>query len=275
MSAVTAAPPAMPRASSARAAGTRAALGIAGRNLRTAFTTPSLLLPPIVAPLVFFTAFSGGLSVLAHVPGFAYRNGYLSFEFVFAALQGAVFAGIFSGLTLARDFESGVARRLLVGVRHHRAIVGGYVLTALGRAPVVTVALFLIGLAAGMKVTADPLQLLLLFAISECLAAMGALWACGIALRLRTVQAAPLMQIFAFLTVYLSPVFAPVGLLSPWLRAVARLNPFTALLESGRGLMQGDLVRLGATAAATAGLLLLLYLWAVLGLRRARAAGAS
>ncbi|MFE9441189.1 ABC transporter permease [Streptomyces sp. NPDC006602] len=251
------------------------ALGIAARNLRAAFTTPSLFLPPVAAPLVFFVAFAGGLSVLAGQQGFDFHDGYTAFEYVFVALQGAVFTGIFSGLALARDFETGVARRFLLSARNQQAVVWGYVLTAMGRAPVVTVILYALGAAAGMRVSAGPVELLLFFVMSELLAAAGALWSCGIALRFRTMQAAPLAQLVAFLLVYLAPVFAPVALLAPWLRAVARVNPFTVLLESGRGLIQGEGVRLAASGACLAVLLLLLQLWAVFGLRRARAAGAS
>ncbi len=247
-----------------------AAAGIARRNLRTALTTPSLLLPPLIAPLVFFAAFCGGLSVLADAPGFQFTPGYVAFEFVFVVVQGAVFTGIFSGLTLARDFESGMARRALVAVADRRAIVGGYVLTALGRAPVTAAALYLAGLAAGMP-AGGVVDMLVLFAVTELLAAIGALWASGIALRIRSVQGAPMMQMPAFLGLYLAPAFVPLGLLTGWLHGAAAVNPFSLYLESGRGLVAGHPVRTAETLAVSAVLIALLTLWALRGLRRATA----
>ena len=47
---------------------TRAALGLAGRTLRTTFRNPALLMPPLIAPLIFFTIFGGGLGALGGAP---------------------------------------------------------------------------------------------------------------------------------------------------------------------------------------------------------------
>ena len=88
--------------------------GVAWRTLKNVFTTPSLFLPSLIFPLFFFTAFAGGLSQLKHVPGFDYAAGYTSFQFVFVLLQSAAFGGVFTGFGVARDFEYGFARRLLL-----------------------------------------------------------------------------------------------------------------------------------------------------------------
>ena len=48
---------------------------------------PSLLLPPMLFPLLNFAAFAGGLSRLRHVPGFDFHGGYTAFQFVFVLLQ--------------------------------------------------------------------------------------------------------------------------------------------------------------------------------------------
>ena len=63
----------------------------------TSLTTPSLLLPALLFPLFFFTAFAGGLSQVAEVPGFDYRDDYTAFQFVFVLLQSAAFGGVFTG----------------------------------------------------------------------------------------------------------------------------------------------------------------------------------
>ena len=54
-------------------------------------------------------------------PGFDYPN-YTTFQFVFVLLQSAVFGGVFTGFSIAADFEYGFARRLLLAHAHRSAI---------------------------------------------------------------------------------------------------------------------------------------------------------
>ena len=65
------------------------------------------------------------------------------------------------------------------------------------------------------------------------------LFAAGVALRARTIQAGPAMQMPVFIILFLAPVYVPLDLLSGWVHAVAKLNPFTAMIEGGRDLDLG------------------------------------
>ena len=60
--------------------GLSVAWGVAWRVLHNVFTNPSLLIPSLVFPLFFFTAFAGGLSRIRDVPGFHYPPGYTAFR---------------------------------------------------------------------------------------------------------------------------------------------------------------------------------------------------
>ena len=93
------------------------------------------------------------------------------------------------------------------------------------------------------------------------------------ALRVRSIQGGPLMQFPVFLVLFLAPVYVPLDLLSGWIHAVASINPVTALLEAGRGLISGDPVLVGLAFAIGLALSLLFGLWARSGLRSAEAAG--
>ena len=108
------------------------ALAVAWRVLHNVFTTPSLLLPGLIFPLFFFTAFAGGLSRVDNIPGFDFPLGYTAFQFVFVLLQSAAFGGVFTGFGVARDFEYGFARRLLLAAPKRSGIIAGYALAALG-----------------------------------------------------------------------------------------------------------------------------------------------
>jgi ABC-2 type transport system permease protein len=69
------------------------AAAVMRRSLTHAFKNPALLLPSVIFPLVFFTAFAGGLSTLGGVPGFDYEPGYTAFQFVFVFLQSGAGGG--------------------------------------------------------------------------------------------------------------------------------------------------------------------------------------
>src|SRR5207237_567104 len=109
------------------------AYGVAWRQLHNYFTNMALFLPSLLFPLFFFTAFAGGLSSIRHVPGFDFPPGYTAFQFAFVVLQSAAFGGVFTGFGIARDFESGFARRLLLAAPHRTGIVPLYALSALVR----------------------------------------------------------------------------------------------------------------------------------------------
>ena len=92
-------------------------------------------------PLFFFVAFAGGLSQVSQVPGFDFPPGYTAFQFVFVLLQSAAFGGVFTGFGIARDFEGGFAKRLMLAAPHRSGIVLGYALAALVRWSIVAVLL--------------------------------------------------------------------------------------------------------------------------------------
>jgi ABC-2 type transport system permease protein len=249
------------------------ARGVAWRTLHNAFTNPSLLIPSIVFPLFFFTAFAGGLSRVSNVPGFDFPLGYTAFQFVFVVLQSAAFGGVFTGFGIARDFESGFARRLLLAAPHRSGIVLGYALAALGRWLATVSVLTAVAFAVGMHVGGSGVDLFGLYALALILNAAAVLWACGVAMRLRTMQAGPIMQLPVFLVLFFAPVYVPLSLLQGWIHAVATVNPLTRVIESGRGFLAGSPTEVGAAFGAAIALALGFSLWALRGLRKAEAAG--
>ncbi len=249
------------------------ATAVGWRMLHNNFTTPSLLIPGIAFPMFFFVAFAGGLSRVNDIPGFQFPVGYTAFQFVFVLLQSAAFAGVFTGFGIVRDFETGFARRLMVAAPDRRGILLGYALGAIGRWALTATILTVVALIAGMEVGGNGVDIFGLYALAVLVNICGLLWAAGIAMRLRTLQAAPLMQLPVFLALFFAPVFVPVELLANWLETIARVNPVTLMLEAGRSLIAGEPARiLGAFGAAVA-LAAFFAVWAVRGLRQAEAAG--
>src|SRR3712207_8435132 len=70
------------------------ARAVAWRNLHNFFTNPALVVPALLFPLFFFTAFAGGLSGIDDAPQFDFPTGYTAFEFVFVLLQASAFGGV-------------------------------------------------------------------------------------------------------------------------------------------------------------------------------------
>jgi ABC-2 type transport system permease protein len=241
--------------------------------LHNVFTNPSLFIPSLVFPLFFFTAFAGGLSRVADVPGFDFPSGYTAFQFVFVLLQSAAFGGVFTGFGIARDFESGFARRLLLAAPNRTGIVLGYAGAALVRWVITVAIVTAVALLAGMEVGGSGVDLVGLYTLGLLVNIAGVLWAAGVAMRLRTMQAGPIMQMPVFLALFFAPVYVPLSLLQGWIHAVATANPLTRVLDAGRGFISGEPTQVLAAFAVGAALAVLFSAWAVRGLRRAEAAG--
>ena len=92
-------------------------------------------------------------------------------------------------------------------------------------------------------------------------------------MRLRTMQAAPIMQMPVFLILFFAPVYVPLSLLHGWIHGVAVVNPVTRVLEAGRGFIAGAPTEVLSAYLAAIGLGALFCAWAISGLRRAEAAG--
>jgi ABC-type multidrug transport system permease subunit len=246
---------------------------VAWRSIHNTVVSPAILVPSIIFPLFFLIAFAGGLSRISQVPNFHYPPGYTSFQFVFVFLQSAAFGGVFTGFGIARDFDSGFARRLLLSAPRRSGIIAGYALGALLRWALTGTVVTVAALIAGMNVYGNGVQLVGLIGLGVVLNMVAALWACGVAMFLRTEQAGALIQMPVFVLLFLAPVYVPITLLTGWIHAVANVNPVTAVLEAGRGLLAGSPIKVGIAFAALAAGVAVMTLFSRRGLASAERAG--
>ena len=247
------------------------AWAVAGRQTYKYFTNPAFLAPALF-PLFFFVAFAGGLTRVGDIPGFNYAAGYIAFQYVWALLQAVTMGGAFTGFSIASDFENGFARRLMLAASNRHGIILGYTMASLVRAFMTGTLVTVLALATGMPITGgfDFFGLIALAILANIAAT---LFGAGIAMMLRTQQAGPVIRTPIFLVLFLAPVFVPLNLLTGWIETVARLNPFTAILDAARGFLAGDPQNVVPAFAISAALILALSLWAVFGLRQAEKAG--
>jgi ABC-2 type transport system permease protein len=244
---------------------------VAGRQIYKYFTNPAFLAPALF-PLFFFVAFGGGLTRVGDVPGFDYAPGYIAFQYVWALLQAVAMGGAFTGFSIAGDFENGFARRLLLAASNRSGIILGYTIASLVRVTVTGALVTVIALVVGIPISGG-YDLFGLIGLAVLVNVAATLFGAGVAMLLRTQQAGPVIRTPIFMVLFLAPVFVPLNLLSGWLETIARLNPFTTILDAARGFLAGEPTGVLPAYAIGLALIAVFALWALYGLRRAERAG--
>lgn len=248
------------------------AWAVAWRYLHNLYTKPAVFIPGLIFPLFFLAAFAGGLSAVADAPGFDYYD-FTAFQFCFILIQASALAGVFVGFSIAGDFELGMGRRMMLATTHRSAIVLGYAIGAALRLIVVWVIITVVSLLVGMEVHGSGLNIVGIYSLAVLANVAALLFSAGIALRFRSLQAGPLMQMPVFIILFLAPVYVPQKLLTGWIEPAASVNPVTASLNAARSLMAGDPSGVLLAYGVALGLIAIMGVWAIRGLRSAEIAG--
>ncbi|MEE1570576.1 MAG: hypothetical protein V1247_03215, partial [Acidimicrobiales bacterium] len=93
--------------------GWNVSLAICVRGLQRLRARPVLLIPTVVMPVFFVVSFTGAFSSLTRIEGYGTSNVF-NWMAPYAALQGAVFAGVGGAMSAADDLENGFFDRLLL-----------------------------------------------------------------------------------------------------------------------------------------------------------------
>ncbi|MCW2928769.1 MAG: hypothetical protein JWM86_2737 [Thermoleophilia bacterium] len=250
-----------------------ASRAIAWRHLYKWISVPSNFMPTFIFPLIFFAGFAGALGRVDNVSGFDYPANYTSWMFVFSLLQTCLFGGLATGFTIAGDFQSGFARRLMLGVRDRNALLFGYMLSTFVRAAIMSTIVTGVAFIAGLEMLGSFGQLAAMYLFSLSLSLIGTMWAAGVMFRARDPGLGPAMQIPMFLAIFMSPVFVPLDLLPGWLNAVATFNPVTYIMQADRNLLAGVPKDTGIAVVAIVGLFAVMLAWALTGVRSAERSG--
>ncbi len=210
------------------------------RALTVQFRRAQLLMPTFVLPLMLLAVIASGTSAAQGLRGFPDVASYLGFVVPGTIVQGALLAGLTTGIALAGDIEGGFFDRLLVAPVRRSSLVLGRLAGTIGLALLQTTFFLLVALAFGAEFPGG---------VGGAIAAIGlaALTAVGIggiaaAIALRTGSLSLLQSIFPFVFVLLftAPAFFPRDLLTPALYEIARYNPLTYVVEGIRALLTGN-----------------------------------
>lgn len=238
------------------------------RGLNEILRVPGGALPGVIAPTIFMCGLAAVFGKAATLHGYAGVS-FLAFIVPVGMLQGAGFTGAATGVNLARDIERGWFDRLLLAPTPRPVLLAGVVASASLRALLPATFLLIVALALGVA-WPGLLELGLAAVLVMGLAAAMACYSTLIALRFRTQQAAPLMQMGSFIAVLFTTAYAPRQLLSGWLGAIADINPVTHVLAGVRQGFVGGVTWAGTWPAlvSIAGLVLVFGALAVRGMRR-------
>jgi len=232
---------------------------------------PGAAIPGVLAPTIFFLGLNGVFGALTQLKGFT-TGAYESFIVPVSMLQGAGFTGAAAGVNLARDIEQGWTDRLLVSPAPRWVLLAGAVLAASARAliPATFVLVIALLLGAGWPGIGG---LLIAYFMVAAMAAVAACWGSSLALRFKSQSAAPLMQAGMMALILTTTAYAPLLLLQPWMRSVAKVNPVTDVIEAARQGFVGGVswAETWPGVVALLGLLVVLGAWALREMRRTAA----
>lgn len=211
----------------------RVTWGIAARSLMLIPRVLSTFVPSLVMPVFLTIAMAGAFSGLVLLPAFPAAKS-LDWFIPMTTVQGAAFAGVTTGMGVARDLDSGFYDRLLLSPAARGALLAGPLLASVMRAAIPVALLIAVAVISGATFAAGPATVLTLATAAFGVALFSGAWSLGLALRFKTQQIAPLMQTGIFLTIFLSTAQMPIEYLTGWLHAIARVNPMTNVLALAR-----------------------------------------
>ena len=229
---------AAPRLGRRERTGTLAQVGyLARRSITRTIRQPIMIVPSLAFPLFLLAVNSSGLAAATSLPDFP-TDSYLTFALGLTFMQGALFATMAAGQSIASDIQYGFFNRLQLTPLHGSALIGGQLAGVLIQGAVQAVTYLIVALAFGADLESGVAGVAVLLALAVLVAiAFGSI---GMAIGLRTgngesVQGAfPLM----FVLLFLSSGALPRDVIeADWFQTVATINPVSYIIEAFRSLL--------------------------------------
>jgi ABC-2 type transport system permease protein len=210
---------------------------MARRSVTQTLRQPALIVPPILFPLCLLAVNVGGLQAATKLPGFP-TDSYVNFAIAIPFMQGALFASINAGSSLARDIETGFLKRLALTPMRRSALLLGNLSGVMTVAALSSLIYLGVGFAAGLHMEAGVGGVIVLiglaFLIALGFASLGAL----VGLRAGSGEAVQGFFPVFFVFLFLSSQSLPRPLIQQdWFRTIATWNPVSYLLEGIRSVV--------------------------------------
>jgi ABC-type multidrug transport system permease subunit len=218
----------------------RVVLALGRRALIVQFRRSQLLLPTFVLPLLLLAVIASGTSAAQDLRGFPDVGSYLAFVLPGTLTQGALLAGLTSGIAFASDIEFGFFDRLLTAPVARTSLVIGRQAGTIGLSLLQSSFFLVVAFLFGADFEAGAGELVAAVGLAAITAiALGGL-ASAIAIRTGSLSLLQSIFPFVFVLLFTAPAFFPRDLLAPALQDIAEFNPLTYVVEAIRGLLTGE-----------------------------------
>ncbi len=209
---------------------------VADVELRKLLRDPTELASRAVQPVLWLTVFG---QVLEQVRGIHSGTvSYLAFITPGILAQSVLFSAIFYGIAVIWERDLGVVHKQLVSPAYRSALVLGKALSAGFRGVVQAAVIYGLALAMKVPVRHDPGAILAVLGVvvlgSALFSTFSLIIACIVKTRERFMGVGQVLTMPLF---FASSAIYPLELMPPWLRALAQVNPLTALVDLLRQLM--------------------------------------
>jgi ABC-2 type transport system permease protein len=211
-------------------------LAIAQVELKKLLRDPTELVSRAVQPVLWLAVFG---QVFSRVRGIPTGNiGYLAFMTPGILAQSVLFAAIFYGIAVIWERDLGVIHKLLVSPSPRGALVFGKAIAAGFRGLLQAAIIYLIAFAMHIPLRTEPAAVLGVLAAVVLGAAVFSTFSLIIACIVKTRERfMGVGQVLTMPLFFASNAIYPLSLMPDWLRAVARANPLTYLVDALRMLM--------------------------------------
>jgi ABC-2 type transport system permease protein len=210
---------------------------MARRSITQTLRQPALIVPPILFPLCLLAVNVGGLDAATKLPGFP-TDAYINFAIAIPFMQGALFAAINAGSSLARDVETGFLKRLALTPMQRAALLLGNLAGVMLVAALSSLIYLVVGFAAGLEVEAGFAGVVVLIVLAFLIALGWAALGAFVGLRAGSGEAVQGLFPVFFVFLFLSSQALPRPLIEQeWFRTIATWNPVSYMLEGIRSVV--------------------------------------
>lgn len=206
---------------------------VAGRALRSLLREPEALIPALTIPMFFYAINIGALQDVAE--GFGDGIDFKAFQLPVAIIFAVT--GVSRANVLVTDIQSGYLDKLLVTPVRRTALLLGMMVADFALVFGLSLLVSIVGLVVGVRFATGIGGMLAFLLLSSAWGLAFTGFPYTIALRTGNPAAVNSSFLLFFPFAFLTSSFLPLELLTSWLRAVARWNPVTYLLDGLRSLI--------------------------------------
>lgn len=244
---------------------------VAVRALRSLTREPEAIIPALIIPVFFYAINIGALQDVAErLPGnIDFKAFQLPVAIIFAV------TGVSRANLVVTDIQTGYLDKLLITPVRRTALLLGMMVADFALVFALSALVVVLGFVVGVRFESGPLGVLAFLLISAGWGMAFTGFPYTVALRTGNPAAVNSSFLIFFPFAFLTSSFLPLEALTSWLRAVARWNPVTYLLEGLRSLITegwvaDDLVK---AVAAVGGIAAITFAMAFRSLQKRVATG--